>query len=40
MSDFNGFYNKEIDLSNKLRGQAVVSIAQDGKRYSEMLIIQ
>jgi hypothetical protein len=40
MSDFNGFYNKEIDLSNKLRGQAVVSIAQDGKRYSEMLVIQ
>jgi len=40
MNSFNGFYSKEVDLSNKIKGQAVVSIAQDGKRFSELMIIQ
>lgn len=40
MSDFNGFYNKEIDLTNLAKGTLVLSIAQEGKRYSDVIILQ
>ena len=40
MSDFNGFYNKEIDLSDAPRGSLFLSIAQEGKRYTDQIILQ
>ena len=40
MNDFNGFYNKEIDLSNSPRGTLFLTIAQEGKRYTDQIILQ
>ncbi len=39
-TDFNGMYNREIDLTNISRGSLILSVAQDGKRYTDQIILQ
>ncbi len=40
VKNFDGYYNKEIDLRGMSTGTLILSIAQDGKRYSEQIILQ
>jgi|GEM_PF-2599475 len=40
VKNFDGYYNEEIDLRGKSTGALILSIAQDGKRHSEQIILQ
>jgi hypothetical protein len=36
---FDGFYNREIDLSTTARGALVLSVEQDGKSFTEQIVL-
>jgi PDZ domain/Secretion system C-terminal sorting domain len=40
VKDFDGYYDEEIDLRGKSSGALILSIAQEGKRFNEQIILQ
>lgn len=39
LQHFSGYYNREIDLSSHARGALVLSVEQDGKSFTEQIIL-
>lgn len=39
LNDFNGFYNREIDLTAQARGALVLSVEQGGKSFTEQIVL-
>ncbi|HLF63593.1 MAG TPA: PDZ domain-containing protein [Saprospiraceae bacterium] len=39
VDNFNGYYNREIDLTSHARGALVLSVEQDGKSFTEQIVL-
>jgi hypothetical protein len=39
VDNFNGYYNREIDLTSHARGGLVLSVEQEGKSYTEQIVL-